>query len=367
LRRLTALAPFALLACVEQTPAGDRVCSREDRRLFPIYQRTAVDLLFIVDRTPSMSDEQATLLANAPVFANVLQQLEGGLPDLHVAVVTTDVGGQGVTGCTAGDGARFQGGARCGLSGTFLDAHQGDTGVAEAFTCLLDLPLSTCPVSQPIAAMIRALDGSDPANDGFRREDAYLAVVIITDGDDCSLVEAAALSGLADEQSVDVRCAALGEPPLASVADSIDWIRPDDPKFLIGTLIAGSPPRLSQLEPALPERYNHVDVNGPNWGDALIQLAWWDPGVGNQCFETDIDMEPTIPGIQPECVGSFHTRDDSTRLPWCNEPGAGQPCMRVVDDPLWCPDAVKLNVETGDQRFPGGAWADIRCALPCGD
>ena len=143
-------------------------------------------------------------------------------------------------------------------------------------------------------AIYVALDASGAWNYGFRREDAFLLVVFITDGDDCSLVDPGALEGLTMEAAVDIRCAALAEPPLASIADSIDWIRPRDPKMLIGAVIGGTPPRLAQLEAALPERYTYTDIAGPHWSDALAQLAGWGPPRGNQCLEEDIDPVPAL-------------------------------------------------------------------------
>jgi hypothetical protein len=44
-----------------------------------------------------------------------------------------------------------------------------------------------CGFEQHLQAVQRALDPGNPANGGFLRPDAYLAVVIITDEDDCSL------------------------------------------------------------------------------------------------------------------------------------------------------------------------------------
>lgn len=365
MRRVAGLAALALAACVDTPPAGHPACGREIQRTIPLPQPMAIDLLFVVDRSGSMDGEQATLLGNARGFATNLEQIEGGLPDLHMAVVTSDLGAQGVAGCGLGDGARFLGAQRCGISGTFLSARRGDQGVADAFSCLLDLPFSACGVSQPIAAMVRALDGSEPENDGFRRPGAYLVVVVITDGDDCSLIDRSALSGLASEDAVDARCAMLGEPPLASIGDSIDWIRPDDPKFLIGVLIADQAPRLAQLEAALPERFTRVDASGPNWGDAFVQLGGWGPPIANPCFDPAIDLQPTVPGIQPECVGSLHTQSGSTRLPWCAQPGASPPCMRAHEDSQTCLDEVAIDVELGDERIVGDVWADIRCALAC--
>lgn len=361
-----ALAIVAAAGCLQPEVPDERACGREDRRTFPVYVDRAIDLLVVLDRTPSMAERDATLRANAPYFANILQQVEGGLPDLHMAVVTSDLGGLGVAGCASGDGGRFLGAERCGLTRRFLAARNGDAGLAAAFSCLLDVPLSTCPVSQPIGALVRALDGTNPSNDGFRREDAYLVFLIITDSDDCSLIDRDALAGLGSEAEVDVRCATLGEPALASIEDSIDWLRPIDPARLIGSLIAGDAPRLEMLEAALPERFTSNDVRGPNWGDALIQLGGWGPAVGNSCFEGGIDLELGVPGIQPRCEGTFSTKDGSRRLPWCHELGATTPCMRAIEDQMWCPgDVTRIVVDIGDRRIPGGAWADVRCELPC--
>lgn len=361
-----ATAAGLLAGCVERAPVGDRVCGRETQRAIPLVRDRALDILFVLDRTMSMADQDETLRANARAFANVLAQIEGGLPDLHVAVISADLGGQGVAGCGAGDGARFLGGQRCGLSGPFLHARTADADYFATFSCLLEAPLSTCPVNQPIAAAVRSLDGSEPANDGFRREGAYLVIVVITDGDDCSLIERGVLAGLTSEDAVDARCSSLGEPPLASVRDSIDWLRPVDPKRLIGTLIAGTPPRLAALRDALPERFTDVDIFGPNWADAFIQLSGWSTPIGNPCFDAAIDLEPTVPGIQAECVGSLVTDAGDVPLPWCREPGASPPCMRAIEDPQMCPtELASIQVDLGDERIAGGAVAEIRCALPC--
>jgi hypothetical protein len=117
----------------------------------------------------------------------------------------------------------------------------------------------------------------------------------------------------------------------------------------------------------LPERFSSTDVFNDNWGDALIQVGGgWGPIIGNSCFEGGIDLEPGVPGVQPRCEGSFHTQDGSTRLPWCHEPGAARPCMRVVEDSQYCPDDIsRIVVDIAERRIPGGAWADVRCELPC--
>src|SRR5690606_2441704 len=40
-----------------------------------------IDILFVIDDSVSMADKQANLAANFPNFINVLDTIEGGLPD----------------------------------------------------------------------------------------------------------------------------------------------------------------------------------------------------------------------------------------------------------------------------------------------
>src|SRR6516162_1806896 len=71
-----------------------------------------LDLLFMIDNSSSMSSAQDNLRANMPSFMNVLKGLPGGLPDLHIAVVTSDMGagdGSSIAGCsTHGDNGGFR-------------------------------------------------------------------------------------------------------------------------------------------------------------------------------------------------------------------------------------------------------------------
>ncbi len=66
---------------------------------------------------------------------------------------------------------------------------QGDTEAAlgSSFQCIAELGDSGCGFEAPLEAIHRALDGSRAENDGFLRPGAFLAIVILTDEDDCSL------------------------------------------------------------------------------------------------------------------------------------------------------------------------------------
>ena len=58
-----------------------------------------------------MADKQSNLKKNFPNFINVLNTIAGGLPDIHLGVVTSDLGSSGADGMTAPSiGGTAQGG-----------------------------------------------------------------------------------------------------------------------------------------------------------------------------------------------------------------------------------------------------------------
>ncbi len=132
----------------------------------------------------------------------MLQSLSGGLPDLHIAVVSSSLGAgrhTDVPGClpeSPGNNAgKFIHPAACAALApdqAFLIADRGVTnfngGLADVFTCMASLGRNGCRFSQPFAATRLALEKAahplDPDNGGFPRPDAALAVVLITNQDD---------------------------------------------------------------------------------------------------------------------------------------------------------------------------------------
>lgn len=197
------LLPFAILISSCGGPT-DVVVGEDYRRVHDplVTPTTALDVLFIVDASGSMQAEQAALVAAAgqQLFAQLQTDL-GGPPDLHVAVVSTDVGVgiPDVPGCPAEsyDG-RFRTGAdgvTCPIDGRYLiDEADGAGGrttnytgsFVDAFACAATLGTLGCGFEQPLEAMRRALDGRYPEHAGFLRNDALLLIVFLTDEDDCS-------------------------------------------------------------------------------------------------------------------------------------------------------------------------------------
>ena len=195
-----------------------------------------VDLLFVIDNSGSMAGEQANNRGAFPALMASLKSMVGGLPNLHLGVTTTDLGtgafqitycedegGDGgalVTGnCTNPTGAPYiidvvprsceitrdpyntcsahncaQANCAHEPATTFVvDSATGcprcrnyaGESLEDVFSCIADLGTMGCGFEQPLESMYKALD-SNPANTGFVRDNAFLAVVLITDEDDCS-------------------------------------------------------------------------------------------------------------------------------------------------------------------------------------
>jgi hypothetical protein len=169
--------------------------------------KAQVDILFVVDNSNSMEEEQQSLVAAFPTFIDALVQTGAAL-DLHLGVVTTDLGAgnYSLPSCETpgGDGGMLQNSGR--VAGCLppsdrwisLDSSSGKTNVPNpkqidgptlvknAFQCIAPVGVGGCGFEQPLEAMRRALDPAKNVNPGFRRNDAFLAVVLLTDEDDCS-------------------------------------------------------------------------------------------------------------------------------------------------------------------------------------
>jgi hypothetical protein len=170
----------------------------------------AVDVLFVVDTAPGMAPALAKLPAAFGAFDDALRSLPAGYPDLHVAVVSADLGaGRFTVGSCRPDGDRggFWSVARGRCTGTGLPPTQGffaigggasnfasSLSLGDALACVAPAGDATdppgCEFPHPFAAALRALgaDGTPapPENEGFLRPDAFLAIVLVTNQDDCS-------------------------------------------------------------------------------------------------------------------------------------------------------------------------------------
>ena len=389
------------------------VCSSEVRSHALGPHPIGLDLLIVVDRSASMADA-------GPGLGSLVQGIvdaSAGL-DLNVAVVTSDLGGPGVTGCRdRGDDAQLQRAPACGVAGTFVRtgsprdparADNVDGDLRDALACMLDLPRSACPVSQPLAAAAAAL-----ARPGFRRPDAALQVAIVTDSDDCSLVARDALIAtglpLDTEAAVDRACFTAGAQcaqdatapglhtgcvPRADrgLADPIatrDALAARD-GFRVGSLTAGAEvrvddggglasacadgrstvgaPRLEAL--TTPEGHFTADGCGDDWRALAVGSRPRPLFQAGGCLVPSADWAPTVPGAQVRCAAELErvwNDGAETRevLPMCGAEGpvATGSCLRVgeLGTPR-CPAGIEVQIETD---WLGPTWASVACEAPC--
>ncbi|MCK5798619.1 MAG: carboxypeptidase regulatory-like domain-containing protein [Deltaproteobacteria bacterium] len=156
----------------------------------------SLDVLFVVDNSGSMVQEQRALEMAFPAF---LHELRVAKVNLRIGIISTDMGAGnwGLPSCevAGGDGGTLQFKPRdvgCSPPGNAWIAVHGDQDnvasgtVEDAFSCIASLGINGCGFEQPLAAILRALEDPPGVNAGFLRKDASLAVVILSDEDDCS-------------------------------------------------------------------------------------------------------------------------------------------------------------------------------------
>jgi len=215
------------------------------------YRSDQVDLLFVVDNSTSMAANQAVLAESFPALTEALRAPGGELPDLRVGVVSTDLGAGGAPTCVGGgDGGKLRNiprvegctpptdawlSYRDGVTNIASGAADPELRLAEGFACIAPLGEKGCGFEQPLQAARVALDPS--VNPGFLRASSLLAIVFVSDEDDCS----AANPALYDKEQAGIgpldsfRCIAQGlvcNEPLREVgvkhncAPGQDWLHP---------------------------------------------------------------------------------------------------------------------------------------------
>jgi hypothetical protein len=154
-----------------------------------------VDLLFVIDDSGSMADQQDSLIASFPGFAAAITAGLGAAQSVHVGVVTTEDYAGNPAGCreigslitqTAGPASSNRTCTPFASGATWLDGR--DPLLAERFACIGKVGAGGDSDERIARALINALAPSRNApggcNAGFARPDALLVVVLITDEDD---------------------------------------------------------------------------------------------------------------------------------------------------------------------------------------
>jgi hypothetical protein len=198
-----------------------------------------VDLLLVVDNSGSMKEEQDNLAIQIPALVRELTSAPDadgdGTPDrgvaerVRIAVVSTDVGTQGVPSTLTercqgfGDEGAWQSNVECGATANLQEFQAGEDHEAYAarIGCLVEaLDIEGCALEQQLDAAARGIDRGLPV--GFPAADAILAVLLVTDEEDCSLADPTAFFATIDSGNANVLCtrAALG------IEGRPEWLMP---------------------------------------------------------------------------------------------------------------------------------------------
>jgi len=213
-----ALAP-TLWACTSHRLAvPDPDPAIVDTRRFEQNVNHKLDILFMVDDSQSMEPLQNKMSKQLGNFMDILvDPMTGQLPDLHVAVVSSSYAAGAWLGVGSCEGKKWpdndegkflqgKGGAGTGScsmlhpGAKFLDTGDGlnthpnyNDDIRDAFKCMALLGQDGCGFESQFKSVLYALDKArnpdDPDNGGFLRQDAILAIVMVTNEDDCSVGE----------------------------------------------------------------------------------------------------------------------------------------------------------------------------------
>ncbi len=193
-----------------------------------------MDILFVIDDSISMAQEQSNLVANFPGFIQVLDdyRVDGDrLLDYRVAVTTTGrtydkflrTSGQDFPNgsATGADGALAM---DCGMMRPWLE--RTDPDVPGTFSCIAEVGIGGPTDEMPLACTELALSDriADGTNAGFLREDALLAIVVLTDEDDCSTTGETFTTDANVPPAPDGACTPGRPVELTDVGDTISFL-----------------------------------------------------------------------------------------------------------------------------------------------
>jgi hypothetical protein len=282
----------------------------------------SVDLLFMVDNSNSMSEEQASLAAGFPQLITALTTGDANadgtvdfpaVTDLHVGVITADmgVGGYTVPTCSNadfGDDGVLRTVGNTSITGcaatypAFLAFTAGsDVGdFANDFACVATVGTGGCGFEQQLEATLKALTPStsrtrfhddstghaNGANSGFLRPDSVLGIVLVTDEEDCSAANPELFDPSSETFTSDLNLRCFSYPsavhPVSRyvgglieargrsgdvVFTAITGIPPDLAGTDYGAMLA-DPRMVEQIDPSMPTRLS-PSCNVPGRGFAF--------------------------------------------------------------------------------------------------
>jgi hypothetical protein len=428
---LSSALPLAT-ACIERsvtevTPTQDKTENLD----FTVDLNQDLDILFVIDDSRSMEREQDEIVENFHRMIEVLEGLPTGLPNIHLGVISTDVGaGEACNAPSPGPGvlrnAPMIAGCTPPSDRWIADVDDGSGGrsrnysgdLSDTFACIARLGIDGCGFEQPLEAMRAAIDPATLENAGFLREGALLAVVFLTDEDDCSAFNANLFT--TDTESLgpleNFRCFQHGidcegvdpttlgarencvprddSPYLTPIGDYVDALRAVSRRVVVAGILGDAEP----VRVGVNER-DHTDVlrsceigtddpqgaYPPTRTDAF--LAQFEDRVRTRICDADLspaivaiteeivrefygsciegtlaDANPGAAGVQADCsvteIQNPGAADElSTVVPQCNAGASNPPCWSVVVNAERCATVSDHHLEVA-MTYPDGVDRD---------
>jgi len=312
-----------------------------------------LDILLQIDNSNNTLDLQSSFAAAIAELIDGLSTIDGGLPDLHVGVTSSDLGtsgsidepaapigavGQGGCGARGDDGALSANGAPVD-DAYLVDEDDGGLRRRNYTGALVDTVAQMvrrgsggCGFEQPLAATMRVFTNN--ANEGFSRPAANLLVVILADEDDCSVKspvffgpESAVLGPVAsfrctrfgvecdqpiDEPGEKTNCHANGETPyiegITPFVDAMRSVRSDSSRVAVAAIVGPpevsvelrAPPGGTTAEPALAHSCAWSMAAGTAVADPAVRIAAAVDALGpNSTLESvcTSDLGPAVANI----------------------------------------------------------------------
>jgi len=382
-----------------------------------------LDVLFVLDDSADRAN-YAAMASQLDVLQTRLAGVDGALPNLHVGVVTTDLGVSGtldavpvapVGGCSGdGKGGKLQ--RFASSTGTdYLEDLRGPDGSRMRNYSSNDLVLELgeltnpagagagCEYEQPFEAMRRALDPA--TNPGFIRPDAMLSIVFLTNADDCSLSRGAMLDPNDGTlgPATDFRCTSQGivcDPDeLGSDGKKLNCRPREGSQFMVDVseyeqfLADYKPSRRDVVVSAVAGPRSKVVIR--TIGAPILQPSCQGPGgsavpairIGalvdkfggafvDSCTQEGAYEQIASPIVerQRSCFPNMTAADDAsctvvevageteTELARCADGDAG-PCWYSYTDAAACPSGANMGVaiKRGATTAPAGSRLEQRC------
>jgi hypothetical protein len=241
---------LAVAACIDRPirkvePKPENIENLE----FNVDLNPNLDLLFVIDNSRSMQNEQQQITDNFPRMIQVLETLPEGLPNHHLGVISSDVGaGDACAASTPPPGVLRNQPMISGCSPPtdrwISDVDDGNgtrirnysDALNDTFSCIATLGTTGCGFEQPLESIRQALSASTLENTGFLRDDSLLAVVILSDEDDCSAFDDSLFDQpTPDGVDGDFRCFEQGvtcDGPPSQLGERTSCVARDDSPFL---------------------------------------------------------------------------------------------------------------------------------------